>query len=329
MAPRGRPDEDDDDDAEDIGEYVVEGKALRKVIQRGRRRTLPFAFCPVSGDEVTWFATHRKKPASRIARKTRRESGQFKVAFGTFVVQGKLIVLTCIDTIPTLARRLKRHLAREGIRMNVRALDAEGVEIEADIEEIDDDGLGEDDGDDGDDAPSPGASRPKAAEPPPSRADTFAARLSAAQGPVLAARGEKGEHLRHLLAGIFDAQDQGDGKTAETLLDRLEDEVRKLMNSGARPVVAAPRPAPSAPERPAPERPAPDRRAQVALARRAADLRDRIGGLDADAQGRLMAALKIGARQIHAGDLIAAADTVERVARAVERVEARRAEGAA
>jgi hypothetical protein len=316
MAPRGR-DRDDEDDDDDIGQYVLEGKELKRAIKRGRRRPVPFAFCPVAGDELTWFASHKKKPAVRIAKKTKRESGQFKVAFGTYVVEGKLIVLSCEEVIPQLARRMKKHLARENIRMNVRVLDLAGVEIDADIEAMADEGEDDGDGEDDDDAPgAPAATAPR--DPGPRRTD-FSERLEAVQGPVLAARGLNGDRLRDMLGGVFAAQDKGDRAAAETLLDRLEDHVRQLMNSAARPNVAPSRR--DAPP-PSPEPPAIDRKAQVALARRAADLRDRTALLAGDAGARLAAALDIGARLIRSGDLPAAAGAIDRIGAAVERAEA-------
>lgn len=318
MAPRGRDADDEEDDDDDIGQYVVEGKALKKAIQRGRRKTVPFAFCPVSGDDLTWFATHKKKPAARIAKRTKRESGQFKVAFGTFVVQGKLLLLTCIDTIPELARRMKRHLARENIRMNVRVMDLDGIELEADIDralEAEPDDETEVD-DDEDEAPAPSGAAPAVADGNP-----FDARMAAVQGPVLAARGEAGERLRHLLGGLFEAQDKGDRRGAEALLGRLETEVGKLMRSSARPSVAPAGPTPAAPEPPAI-----DRKAQVALARQIASLRSRTEALQDEAAERIMAALEIGARQVRGGELIGAASTLDRIAAALDRVEARQSE---
>ncbi len=312
MPPRGKSgpgkDDDDEDDDEEIGEYVVEGKELKRALKRGRRRTVPFAFCPVAGDETTWFATHKKKNAARIARRTRRESGQSKVAFGTFVVEGRLLILTCIDLLPNLAKRVKKHLARENIRMNVRAFDADGVEFDSEIEDLGTEDIladVEDDDEAGD------------ANAPPR--DRFARRVEALQDAVLSARGEAGDRLRHLLLGALDAQDKGDDLGAGTLLDRLETHVRQLMRSAARPAVSGtPKPAPQD------KAPALDRSQQLKLARSVKALRQRIDALNNEAEDRLMKALAIGARQVKGGDLIGASDTIGKVSDALERVEARK-----
>lgn len=311
-AGRDRDDEDDDDD-DDISEYVVTGKDLKRALKRGRRRAVPFAFCPVSGDETTWFATHKKRSPARIAKRTRRDSGQFKVAFGTFVVEGRLLLLTCEDILPNLAKRVKKHLAQENIRMSVRALDAGGAEIDADIEDFPDDLAFDLDVEDDDDDGGPA-----------SPADSFAARLERVHGPVLAARGEAGNRLREILGGIFDAHDKGDRISALTLLERLEKHVGQVMNSASRPAAAA---------RPAPRRKEAgdsfDKQEQLSLARTVRDLRKRAAALDGSAGERITAALAIGARQIRGGDLIGAAETIAKVAEALERVEARAGDPAA
>ncbi len=296
MAARDRDDDDDEDDDDDIGEYVVEGKELRRVLKRAARRPVAFAFCPVAGDETTWFASHKKKSPSLIAKKTKKASGQAKVAFGTFMVKGKLVILNCVDLIPNLAQRVKKHLAREGIRRSVRALDIDGVEFDADVEDL---GDGPEDDGDLDDAGASG--------------DEFAVRLDAVQGPVLAARGENGNRLRQMLAGIFAAQDKGNRGAAEAMLRNLERQVRQVMNSAARPLADAP----------AETTPPVDGKAQVALARSVRALRERIERLGSEAEDRLLAALAIGARQIKGGDLIGAAETISKVTEALDRVEAR------
>lgn len=299
---------------DEISEYVVHGDELKKILRLGRRRPMPFAFCPDSDGDVPLFATHRKKPPDLIARVTRRDSGQTKVAFGTFVVEGKVMVLTCERVVPEIARKLRKYMRLEKMPLHIRVLDTLGREIEADIEddgEVDPLGPDEDDDDDRPAAPRRAAGR-----------DAMGARIEALRPVILAAGGERGDRLRDLLSALLKAREDGRSGEVPRLVGRLEDEVALLMNSAARPQgVAARAPAREAPKRPAPP-PAPDRAEVLRLARQVAALRKRVEALEVGTADRLLAALRIAATAVRRGEAGAAEAALAQITPAVERAEA-------
>ncbi len=311
MARPAKDDEDDDDHR-----YAVTGDDLRKILRRGRRRPVPFAFTPGKGEDESLFAVHKKRPPEMIAKATRRESGQTKVAFGTFVVQGKELILTCIQELPAIAKKLKKHLRVERLPMNIRVLDITGREIEADIEDLGDvDVLGDDDADDDD--------LPRLA----TTGDRMLDRLAVIRDAVMAAPGDAGDRLRDIFAGAVRAADNGSRDKADKLITQVEAELRRQMNSAARSAfAAAPRPAPA--RRPdtvpsaAPRRVEPGPAELLPLARRAKALKARAEAMDETLAPRLMAALGVAARALRAGEVAAAADALDRIEAAMDRVAA-------
>lgn len=300
-------------------DFVVDGDELKGIVRLARRRAMSFAFCPKSDTDEPLFATHRKKPPEIIARVTRRDSGQSKVAFGTFVVQGRLMVLTCQRELPAIAKRLKRHLKMQKLPMNVRVLDMTGVELEADLEDFDDpDPLGDDTGDD--------------------FTDPLDERIADMRAAALSLKGPRGDRIRDMFGALLATRRDGPRSHAEDLADRLEDELHRLRNSGAAVQMrrVARRVEEVAPEDDQVDLPEADEDDDdddqdteaelMRLARRAAALRRRILRLDdADVSGRLQAALKLVVGAIRADDVDVGTRTLAQVEAAVSRVERRQA----
>lgn len=335
----------------EASQYVLHGDALKKIVRKGKKRPMPFAFVPEYGDDDGMFAVHKKRKPEMIARATRLASGQSRVAWGTFTVIGRVMELTCINELPSIAKKLRRHLRLEKIRVDIRVLDRTGRELETDVDTEDDgeDTLGDDDDeDDDDDAPAPrpagtardGAPPEEAAaegaaggKPKPGAADDpLAARIAAITPAIEAAAGPAGEKLRDLLAALLKAREDH-RREVPLLLKRLEGKVQALASADA----TAPGPKSGRPPQDAPPRngaaegaPAADPRAQRAealrIARGLAVLRRRIDELhDTDAVERLMAALSLAARAVKAGNLGPGAAAARQVADALRRVEARQA----
>ena len=99
-----------------MADYESTGNALKKLVKMGRKNPMPFAFCPGSGDEAI-FATHLKKSPEIISKAARKDSGQNKVAFGTYTLEGKLLILTMVKELPAVAKKLKKHLRGEGLNL--------------------------------------------------------------------------------------------------------------------------------------------------------------------------------------------------------------------
>ena len=316
-----RPADDADDDDDDDKQYVVTGDELKKLVRLGRKRPMPFAFCPSSGEEESLFATHRKKPAKKIGKATRADSGQLKVAYGTFVIVDRVMVLTCERELPSIAKKLKKHMRAERLPLNIRVLDGSGREIESDIEDLTGEvdpfaGLGEDDDEGG-------------------SGDHLVRRLQRMADVVVAARGNDGDRLRNLMATAISATEAGSRDKAQKLVALVERDVRRLMGSAARPAgVAMPDlPAPDEDEEeeeveePAAPPPREPPRASAAermpLARRLNALRDRAQAVGGDAVGRLLQALSLAARTLRDGDAQGADAALDRIEAAIERIEAR------
>ncbi len=309
-----RPAEDDDDDDDDDKQYVVTGDELKKLVRLGRKRPMPFAFCPSNGDDESLFATHRKKPAKKIGKATKADSGQLKVAWGTFVIVDRVMVLTCERELPSIAKKLKKHMRAERLPLNIRVLDASGREVESDIEDLsgEDDpfaDLGEDDDDEG---------------------DHLVRRLQRVGDAVMAARGHDGDRLRDLMASAIRATEAGSRDKAQKLVALVERDVRRLMMSGARPAGVAMPDLPDADEDEeddavdddAPEPVRATAAERLPLARRLNALRDRAAATG-DAADRLLQALGLAARTLRDGDATAATTAMDRIEAAIERVEAR------
>jgi hypothetical protein len=306
----------------EASEYVIHGDALKKIVRKSRRRPMPFAFVPTFGDDESMFAVHKKRKPEVIARRTKLESGQSRIAYGTFMVIGKTMVLTCIRELPSIAKKLKKHMREERIPLNIRVLDMLGQELEADIDDTDDgdDPLGPDDDDDDDDDDT--------AAPARTPHDAVGDRIETLRPAIVAAGGMRGDRLRDMLSALIKALADGQRIEADRILSTLEDEVRALMNSVDRPQVTPTRATPDRiPERPRPEPPAPetdppDRANALRLARRIATLRRRVEALEGEAASRLLAALGVAAKAVRSGETEAATDAIARISAALDRVEA-------
>lgn len=309
-----------------MGEFTVVGDELKKMVKLGKKRPMPFAYAP-KDDEGCLFATHRKKSPEIIAKATKKESGQAKVAFGTFVVEGKLMILTLTKELPGIAKKLKKHFRGEKLNINIKVVDISGNELESDIEELPDDPE-MDAEDEGAEAEAEAADAPTSeemaadaailAEPdpdePPINPSELAQRLKAVQPWVMAAKGEPGERLRTVMMGAIQLIRDKDLARAEPTVTALERAVERLKNSADRPNVS-PEDVPDAPK-------SPDREA-LALAQKIQSLRGRIEALpEGTARDRLMQALGVAVQMLRANDMPKCAQTVDTVEKALGQVQA-------
>ncbi len=317
-----------------MADYEATGEALQKLVRLGKKQSMPFAFCPSKGDDESLFATHRKRAPDIIAKAARKASGQTKVCFGTFTVSGKLMTLTLIQELPAIAKKLKKHLRRERLSLNIKILDASGNELEADIEDLGDepdtdDSDFDDDFDDDDDSDDYDASQsedepservvasedtslseedtPDDAETEPADASALLARIAALE-PKLSdlpepARGK----LQQALASVTALIDAGSLPRAAASLDAVEQAFARV----------APAPAP----------PADDPALQ--LAQRLTQMQADLQAIGEPALGKLSGALATIAGQIKAGDLNLASATMDKIAPALNTFKAAAARKAA
>ncbi|WP_083099002.1 hypothetical protein [Pseudophaeobacter leonis] len=112
----------------------IEGDELKKFIQLAKKGPLPFGFCPGKKDPDHVLAIHRSKKPAQLGKLAKAEGSGGKFAYGTFVVEAKVAVLTCEQALPGLAKKLKKYLKTQKIPLNVVVLDAQGQELEQEVE---------------------------------------------------------------------------------------------------------------------------------------------------------------------------------------------------
>lgn len=145
-----------------MGAFDVRGGELKKLIKLAKKQPVNFAYNPGSGPKDDYFGMDRRKPAKVIGKAAKDEGAGTKAAFGTATVEGKILSLSCIRTVPSIAKKLKKYLLSEKIRLNIQVLDESGKVLEAEIEEdlpedpeLAEDGASQDTGSPGSEAKQP------------------------------------------------------------------------------------------------------------------------------------------------------------------------------
>ena len=121
----GEPPEDEDEE---------EASDLPTVLKLARKKPLNFA-CMLSDAGVV-LVTHRRKNWGILVKQAKGQGGSAKGAWGTLSVEGKVVVLSCVEDPPgSLARRLKIKLRDEGQKYSVAIRSPAGEAVEADDDE--------------------------------------------------------------------------------------------------------------------------------------------------------------------------------------------------
>lgn len=285
-----------------MADEKLEGPKLKKMIKLGKKRTLNFAFCPgkQKGDHVLMIDL-RKKP-SKLAISARNESTGTRVANGTLDVKGKIVQLTCDKVVSNLAKTLKTYLRNQKLTVNVVVMDANGVELESDIEdlpadpEFDDDDAPDDQAadDEAGAAADQGGSADDSDDDRQPTAGDLANRLKAIQPGVAAVPGATGDKLKKAMAAAVSMIKAGDLVKAEQTIATLEAALARL------------KPADRPDDDDAAEQDATEQQDAKALIARANALKPAIGGSAHPARDKLLAALGGAAQKIKGGDLAGA-----------------------
>lgn len=122
-----------------MADYALTGAELKRHIKMARDTSLAFAYNPGTPKEDDYFALNRKRPADQLGKAAKKDGPGAKATFGMARVEGKVLELRCELVLPGMARKLKQHLKKNKVTINVRIMDADGNVIEEDIEEIADD----------------------------------------------------------------------------------------------------------------------------------------------------------------------------------------------
>ncbi|MFN3823050.1 MAG: hypothetical protein ACK4RN_03635 [Pseudorhodobacter sp.] len=131
-APDTAPEEEDGDE----DDHAAEAGDLAALIKAARKKPYNFACLLTDGGVV--LKGHRRKPPEVLVRLAKAEGGSAKGGWGRMSVEGKLVVLTCLEDAPqTLARRTKMHLKAFGIKAGVKLATPSGEVIEAEEDSLD------------------------------------------------------------------------------------------------------------------------------------------------------------------------------------------------
>ncbi|MCF6233346.1 MAG: hypothetical protein L3J36_09665, partial [Rhodobacteraceae bacterium] len=260
-----------------MSEFALEGPELKKMVKLASKGALPFAFNPGKSPDEHYFALHRKRPARALAKAAKEEGVGKKAAFGTCLVEGKVMKLQCEVVVPTMAKTIKKFLKANKIALNVEILDADGVLLESDIEDL------PDDPDLQDDTPV------QEAQEELSTADLIA-RVKAAQPRIAAAPKPVAEKLAPALKKVVGEIKAENLAQAAKSLGLIEGVLAKL---------------PVATEAPTTETAAPPSTAE--LVKRLTEIKAGIGGIDGPAAEKLSAALAKVVTALKAGNLDTAA----------------------
>ncbi|RUS59676.1 hypothetical protein EGN72_13340 [Pseudorhodobacter sp. E13] len=294
-----------------MADFEATGEELHQLVRLGKKRPMPFAFCPsAGGDSESLFATHRKKPPEMIAKSARKASGQTKVCFGTFTVEAKLMTLVLIKELPSIAKKLKKHLRHERLPLNVKVVDVMGNELETDIEDLPDDPILDADEEEIDDTDAPEEASADTTQPDPDDdlpdPKDLARQLKALQPGIMALQGDAGDKLRAALGGAVGLLKAGDLVRAESTINAIGRAYDRQAKAAAAP----------------PPPPPPPNADALAAAQRLKKLHGQTGLLQGPAQEKLGAALGLVAKMITGGDLAKASQTMDAVEQAMTRAKA-------
>ena len=222
-----------------MSEFRVKGPEIKKMLKKARKQPIAFAFSPGKSEEDSYLGMDHRKPAKMLGKDAKEQGEGNKHAFGTAVLDGKLLILTCEREMPSLAKRLKKYLGTQKVKVNVQVLDASGNLLEEDVEDLPDDP--EMDADEADDettaTPAPGAAPEPAAAPGdisqvpadrPAVTRMLVERLNALRPKIEATPASFAEKLVAAQNGIVDQIRKGDIEQAETNLARLEQTLSRV-----------------------------------------------------------------------------------------------------
>ncbi len=307
----------------------LEGPELKKMVKLAKKKPLAFAFCPGKKMDEHVVMIDRRKGPTILSKAAKKIGTSPKVAFGTMSVNGKVAELTCERVVPKMAKTLKQYFRIQKLMLNIVVFDADGQELESEIEELPDDPeFDQDDGaplEDDENEDRAANAEEQNAEEEAARAAAeenededeeekldaraLAARLKAVQPGVMAAEGPIAEKLKKIMGVAVSQIKENDLAKADQAITGLEGAVAKL---GA---------APKTEEAPAEEAKKEDAGADArALAARAGALKQTIDAIAEPAKGKLLAALGAAAGQIKSGDLTTADATLTKIEAAAAKV---------
>lgn len=105
----------------------LEGAELKKFVQLAKNICLSFAFSPDAKGDHTMLIDKVQKPRA-IGQKAKSLGSGNKVAYGTLELNAGTLELTCEQSLPELARILKKFMKDNKISVDVQIMDATGAQ---------------------------------------------------------------------------------------------------------------------------------------------------------------------------------------------------------
>jgi len=220
-----------------MSDMKVEGASLKKIVKVARKQPVNFGFNPGSNDSEHYLAAHRKKNAVMVGKDAKTEGPGVKYAFGTMLLEGKSLKLTCEREVPKLAKTLKKYLKSQKITLNVEVFDMEGNSIDSDVEE----GLPDDpDLADDDDAAQDSAQKDDPAEK--NQLEALAKRLAALKAQIQKLPPKMAEKLSAAFSKAVGFYKAKDVKSSMGIIVQIEAAIKKanIPDAPAAPIPKAP-----------------------------------------------------------------------------------------
>lgn len=268
-----------------MADFRVEGDDIKRMVKAAKKAPVGLAFNPGGGDEDGYLAMHRTKSPESLGKDAKAGADGGKVAFGTAVVEAKVLTLTCLREMPGAAKKLKKYLKSQKVMLNVVILDADGNVLESDIEDDlpDDPSLAE--GDDG-------------ATDAEGDAGGLAQRIADLRARLAGAPPDATAPLLGALDRIEGFLGTGEAERAAAGIDKVEPLVAQLLAKGAPPAAPPPPPDPRL----------------ARLAQAAAQIRGQIEALaDEKTKATLTAALGRVAGHLRIGEADAALELLKKM----------------
>ena len=108
-----------------MSKFLISGPEVKKQMKKAKKAPVAFAFSPGKTDDGNYFGMHLLKSSQMLWKDAKTHTGN-KAASGMSSLVGKELRLTCENVIPSLAKKMKKHLRQDKVMVNVIVMDTTG-----------------------------------------------------------------------------------------------------------------------------------------------------------------------------------------------------------
>jgi hypothetical protein len=125
-------DANEDDDGEGLD---LETADLKKMLKKGEKRTLMFAYSPPAGkDGEPIFTLHLRKNPKALCKDVKDEKKDNdekvgKTSFGKLDVKDGVVTLDCVKVLPGLEKKLTKMFRKKRAQYKIKVLGAPGGDV--------------------------------------------------------------------------------------------------------------------------------------------------------------------------------------------------------